>query len=46
LALSKLLHEYVDLSSKIALRNELAFGIQMDALIRMQTAYTVAQTRR
>ena len=45
-ALSNLLNGHADLSSEMALRIEKAFGIRMDTLMAMQTAYDVAQMRR
>lgn len=38
-ALSNLLNENADLSPEMALRIEKAFGVSMDTLMRMQTAY-------
>jgi addiction module HigA family antidote len=35
-----------DLSCDMALRIEKAFGVKMDSLMRMQSAYDIAQTRR
>lgn len=43
--LSLLLNERTDLSPKMALRIEKAFGPKMDHLLRMQLAYDVAQIR-
>ena len=45
-ALSNLLNGHADLSPEMALRVELAFGVQMDTLLGMQTAYDVAAMRR
>lgn len=45
-ALSNLLNAHADLSPEMALRIEKAFGIRMDTLMAMQTAYDVAQMRR
>jgi addiction module HigA family antidote len=45
-ALSNLLNEKSDLSGEMALRIEKAFGIKMDTLMRMQSAYDIAQTRK
>jgi antitoxin HigA-1 len=45
-ALSNLLNGHADLSPEMALRIEMAFGIRMDTLMGMQTAYDVAQVRR
>jgi plasmid maintenance system antidote protein VapI len=35
-----------DLSGEMALRIEKAFGPKMDTLMRMQSAYDIARTRR
>ena len=45
-ALSALLNERASLSPEMALRIEKAFGVSMDTLMRMQTSYDIAQTRR
>lgn len=45
-ALSSLLNAKADLSGDMALRIEKAFGVQMDTLVRMQSAYDIAQTRK
>lgn len=45
-ALSNLLNGHADLSPEMALRIEKAFGIRMDTLMAMQTAYDVAQMRQ
>jgi antitoxin HigA-1 len=45
-ALSALLNGRADLSGDMALRIEKAFGVKMDTLMRMQSAYDIAQTRR
>ena len=45
-ALSNLLNRNADLPGKMALRLEKAFGVNMDTLMRMQTAYDIARTRR
>jgi addiction module HigA family antidote len=45
-ALSSLLNGKADLSGEMALRIEKAFGPQMDTLMRMQSAYDIARTRR
>jgi antitoxin HigA-1 len=45
-ALSNLLNGRADLSGEMALRIEKAFGPRMDTLMRMQSAYDVAQTRK
>src|SRR6202050_5787802 len=45
-ALSSLLNGKADLSGEMALRIEKAFGVKMDTLMRMQSAYDIAQTRK
>jgi len=45
-ALSSLLNGRAALSGEMALRIEKAFGVKMDTLMRMQSAYDIAQTRR
>ncbi len=45
-ALSSLLNGKADLSGDMALRIEKAFGIKMDTLMRMQSAYDIAETRK
>ena len=45
-ALSSLLNGKPDLSGDMALRIEKAFGVKMDTLMRMQSAYDIAQTRK
>jgi antitoxin HigA-1 len=45
-ALSSLLNGNADLSGDMALRIEKAFGPKMDTLMRMQSAYDIARTRR
>ncbi len=45
-ALSSLLNGRADLSGDMALRIEKAFGPRMDTLMRMQSAYDIARTRR
>jgi addiction module HigA family antidote len=45
-ALSSLLNDKAILSWDMALRIEKAFGVKMDTLMRMQSAYTIAQTRK
>lgn len=45
-ALSALLNGRASLSSDMALRVEKAFGIKMDTLLRMQTAFEIAEARR
>jgi len=44
-ALSALLNGRASLSPDMALRIEKAFGPKMDTLLRMQTAYEIAETR-
>ena len=44
-ALSALLNARAGLSPDMALRIEKAFGPKMDTLLRMQTAYEIAETR-
>jgi addiction module HigA family antidote len=44
--LSSLLNGKTDLSGPMALRIEKAFGIKMDTLMRMQSSYDIAQTRK
>lgn len=44
-ALSTLLNGHAALSPDMALRIEKAFGPKMDTLLRMQTAYEIAETR-
>src|SRR5467141_4136894 len=44
-ALSSLLNGNAALSGDMALRIEKAFGVKMDTLMRMQSAYDIAQTR-
>ena len=44
--LSSLLNGKADLSGEMALRIEKAFGVKMDTLMRMQSAYDIAQTRK
>ena len=44
-ALSALLNGRAALSSDMALRIEKAFGPKMDTLLRMQTAYEIAEAR-
>ena len=44
-ALSALLNGRAALSSDMALRIEKAFGLKMDTLLRMQTAYEIAEAR-
>lgn len=45
-ALSNLLNQHADLSGEMALRIEKAFGVNMDTLMRMQSAYDMAQARK
>ena len=45
-ALSALLNGRSDLSGDMALRIEKAFGVRMDALMRMQSEWDIAQTRK
>lgn len=44
--LSSLLNCKADLSGDMALRLENAFGVKMDTLMRMQSSYDIAQTRK
>src|ERR1700738_3112591 len=44
-ALSSLLNGKADLSGDMALRIEKAFGVKMDTLMKMQSAYDIARTR-
>jgi len=45
-ALSTLLNARANLSGEMALRIEKAFGVRMDTLMRMQSSYDIARTRR
>jgi antitoxin HigA-1 len=45
-ALSSLLNGHAALSGEMALRMEKAFGVRMETLMRMQSAYDIAKTRR
>ena len=45
-ALSSLLNGRSSLSPEMALRIEKAFGPPMDTLLRMQTSYDIARTRK
>ncbi|MEO8660496.1 MAG: HigA family addiction module antitoxin [Bryobacteraceae bacterium] len=45
-ALSSLLNAKAGLSGDMALRIEKAFGVKMDTLMRMQSAYDIAQVRK
>jgi addiction module HigA family antidote len=44
--LSILVNENGGLSSEMALRIEKAFGIRMDTLLKMQTAWEIAEARK
>jgi addiction module HigA family antidote len=44
--LSSLLNGRAALSGSMALRLEKAFGVDMETLMRMQSSYDIAQTRR
>ena len=44
-ALSSLLNGKAELSGMMALRIEKAFGVKMDTLMRIQSAYEIARTR-
>jgi antitoxin HigA-1 len=44
--LSSLVNGKADLSGDMALRIEKAFGVKMDTLMRMQSSYDIARTRR
>ncbi|HOB13905.1 MAG TPA: HigA family addiction module antitoxin [Novosphingobium sp.] len=44
-ALSTLLNGHASLSADMAIRFEQAFGVKADTLLRMQTAYDLAQAR-
>ena len=44
--LSSLLNSKAGLSGDMALRLEKAFGVTMDTLMRMQSSYDIAQTRK
>jgi addiction module HigA family antidote len=44
--LSSLLNGTAGLSGDMALRIEKAFGVKMDTLMRMQSSYDIAQTRK
>jgi antitoxin HigA-1 len=45
-ALSTLLNGHAYLSGDMALRVEKAFGVKMETLMRMQSAYDIANTRK
>ena|SRR5947209_4393465 len=44
--LSSLLNGRADLSGDMAVRFEKAFGVDMETLMRMQSSYDIAQTRK
>ena len=44
--LSSLLNSKAALSGDMALRVEKAFGVKMDTLMRMQSSFDIAQTRK
>jgi addiction module HigA family antidote len=44
-ALSSLLNSKANLSGEMALRIEKAFGVKMETLMRMQSAFDIARTR-
>lgn len=44
-ALSSLLNSKADLSGDMALRIEKAFGVKMETLMRMKSAYDIPKTR-
>src|SRR5579863_8373822 len=44
-ALSSLLNGKADLSGEMALRIEKAFGVKMETLMRMQSAFDIARAR-
>jgi len=44
--LSSLLNSKASLSGDMALRIEKAFGVKMDTLMRMQSSFDIAQTRK
>ena len=44
-AMSALLNGHAGLSAKMAIRFEKAFGLKADTMLRMQTAYDLAQVR-
>jgi addiction module HigA family antidote len=44
--LSSLLNGKAGLSGEMALRIEKAFGVNMETLMRMQSSYDIAQTRK
>jgi addiction module HigA family antidote len=45
-ALSSLLNGKANLSGEMALRFENAFGVRMETLMRMQSSYDIARTRK
>jgi antitoxin HigA-1 len=45
-ALSSLINSKASLSGDMALRIEKVFGVKMDTLMRMQSAYDITQTRK
>lgn len=45
-ALSSLLNGKANLSGDMALRLEKAFGVRMETLMRMQSSYDIARTRK
>jgi addiction module HigA family antidote len=45
-ALSSLLNRKADVSGDMALRIEKAFGLKMETLLHMQSAYDIARTRK
>ena len=45
-ALSNLLNSKASLTGEMALRIEKAFGVKMDTLMRMQSAWDIAQARK
>jgi addiction module HigA family antidote len=45
-ALSSLLNAKAGLSGEMELRIEKAFGVKLDTLMRMQSAYDIAKTRK
>ena len=45
-ALSSLLNGNASLSGDMALRIEKAFGVRMETLMRMQSSYDIAETRK
>lgn len=44
--LSSLLNQRASLSGEMAVRIEKAFGVSVETLMRMQSAYDIAQTRK